>query len=400
MSFLDLLRLAAGTFRGNRRRTLLSLLGVAIGVSSVLLLTSLGEGARRYMENQFASLGSDMLTVFPGRVETTGGIPGMGGAPNDLTIEDARALSLRLSGVRSVAPVVLANDTVAYRQRTRQAAVVGATAELREVRDLEVRRGRFLSEGPWDRGGTEVVLGVELARQLFPFDDPLGKVLRVAGWRMRVVGILSASGMHIGLDLGESAFVPVATAMRMFDRSSLAQVLLQHRPGADPDALVTQIENLVTERHGELDVTVVTQDAVVAGLGSILSMLTLVLAGIAAISLSVAGIGIMNVMLVSVSERTSEIGLLKALGAAPGQILSLFVAEAALLSGIGGLIGLALGWGGVVLLVRAMPAFPASPPAWAVVAAMVTSLLVGVVFGLVPARKAMRLDPVVALGKR
>lgn len=398
MRLVDALSLAGGAVLSNGRRTVLTLLGVIIGVAAVVVLTALGEGALRYVTGQFESLGTNMLGVVPGKTETAGAMPGFGGGvPNDLTLADARALERAIQDAVHVAPMVMANDTVSHGARSRQALVVGTTPGFLPIRRLAVARGTYLPDQPWDRGGPVVVLGHDLARELFGAEDPVGGKVRIGAFRMRVIGVLEERGVQLGIDLDEAAHVPVATGMQLFDRSSLFRVLMDMKAGADLDAAEQRVVSLMAERHGEEDVTVITQDAVLGGLTTILGLLTLVLGGIAAVSLTVAGIGVMNVMLVSVSERTDEIGLLKAIGAAPRQVLTLFLAEAVVLSLTGGVLGLALGWGVVGLARVLWPAFPATPPEWAVIAALGTSFLVGVLFGLVPARRAVRLDPVVAL---
>jgi putative ABC transport system permease protein len=260
--------------------------------------------------------------------------------------------------------------------------------------------GRFLPPLPWDRGAAVAVLGSKLANELFPAQDPVGQVVRIGDWRMRVLGVLAPRGQQLGMDMDDVVVVPVATAMKMLNRPSLFRLLLQVRSHADLDRARDAVVRLISERHGEEDITVITQDAVISAFSSILGALTQALAGIAAISLAVAGVGIMNVMLVSVSERTREVGLLKALGAGRRQILAAFLAEAVLISSTGGALGLALGWAAVQLLVAIYPALPASPPAWAVAAAFGLSVVVGAVFGVLPARRATRLDPVAALAGR
>jgi putative ABC transport system permease protein len=244
------------------------------------------------------------------------------------------------------------------------------------------------------------VLGQTAARELFPGQEPVGRIVRVGDWRMRVVGVLAPRGQQLGVDMDDVAIVPVATAMKMLNRRSLFRLLLQVRTHADLDRAKERVVRLIAERHGEEDVTVITQDAVLSAFTSILGALTRALAGIAAVSLAVAGVGIMNVMLVSVSERTREVGLLKALGAGRRQILAAFLAEAILISSAGGVLGLGLGWVAVELLVAIYPALPASPPGWAVAAAFSLSVAVGAVFGVLPARRATRLDPVAALAGR
>jgi putative ABC transport system permease protein len=378
----------------------MSLLGVAIGVAAVVTLTALGEGARRYVVGQFASIGTNLVIIVPGKTETTGGMPGLGGVPNDLTLEDASALLRTIPEIDKIALVVIGTETVAFQERRRQVAVFGSTHEALEVRHLTVASGRFLPPMEWDRSSPVAVLGQTAARELFPGRDPVGQVVRVGDWRMRVIGVLAPRGQQLGLDMDDVVVVPVASAMKMLNRRSLFRVLLQVRTHADLDRAKERAVRLITERHGEEDVTAITQDAVLGALTSILGALTLALAGIASVSLAVAGVGIMNVMLVSVSERTREVGLLKALGAGRRQILLAFLAEAVLISSAGGLVGLAVGWLAVRGLVFLYPALPATPPAWAVAAALSLSVAVGAVFGVLPARRATRLDPVAALAGR
>jgi len=400
VSFLDVVGFAMRALGGHRLRTGLSLLGVAIGVAAVVTLTALGEGARRYVLGQFASVGTNMVIVLPGKTETAGAMPGIGGVPHDLTLDDALAVARGVREVDKLAPMVVGTETVAYEERRRQVALFGSTHEALEVRRLGIAQGRFLPPLAWDRGAPIAVLGSNTARELFPAADPVGQVVRVGDWRMRVIGVLEPRGQQLGVDMDDVVIVPVATAMKMLNRSGLFRLVIQVRSYADLERTKQAVVRLLRERHGEEDVTVITQDAVVSAFSSILGALTMALSGIAAVSLAVAGVGIMNVMLVSVSERTREVGLLKALGAGRGQILAAFLAEAILISSAGGLLGLALGWAAVLVLVAVYPALPASPPLWAVLAAFSLSVAVGGLFGVLPARRATRLDPVAALAGR
>ena len=398
MSAFDLFRFVTGALSGHRLRTVLSMLGVAIGVTAVVTLTSLGVGAREYVTDQFASLGTDLLIVVPGRSETTGALPGMGGTPRDLTLDDAFSITRRVRGVDEVAPLLLANETVSAGERSRNVAIVGTTAEFVSVRDVRLGRGEFLPAGDWDRGTPVAVLGHQLANELFPVESPIGRVVRIGEYRMRVVGVLADQGVNVGINFDDLALVPVATSLRVFDRTSLSRVMVKVTPGSDLDAVERQIRELLIERHAdEEDFTLITQDALLSSFGAIFNALTLAIAGIAAISLTVAGIGIMNVMLVSVSERTAEIGLLKAVGVRSRQILAAFLLEAVLLSLAGGLLGLAVSWAMLAALGALYPAFPAAAPLWAVLAALGVSVAVGVAFGVLPARGATRLDPIAAL---
>ena len=400
MTARDALGFAGRALRGHRLRSGLSLLGVAIGVAAVVLLTALGEGALRYVTKQFSEIGAEVLIVVPGKTETTGMMPGVAGVPNDLTLADAEAVARRIQGVRRIAPIAMGTETVAYGERRRQVAIVGSTREFFALRRLEVSRGSLLPAADMNRGAALALIGSTVARELFPAQDPLGRVIRVAGLRARVIGVLEPRGTHMGMDLNEVVVLPVATAMRLFNRRSLFRLMVELERYEDLAPKKVEIIALLTERHDEEDVTVLTQDSILESLSSIVRVLTLALAAIAAVSLGVAGTGIMNVMLVSVAERTSEVGLMRAVGVARRQVLAIFLVEAALLSAVGGVLGLVLGWLGTRVLVALYPAMPASPPLWAVVASLVLATTVGVVFGLWPARQATRLDPVRALAPR
>ena len=294
----------------------------------------------------------------------------------------------------------MGNETVAHRERRRQVMILGTTREFLEIRQLKIAKGSSLPAGDLERSSQVVVLGATVADELFGSEPAVGRAVRVGDWRMRVIGVLERRGEQVGFDMDDLVIVPVATGMRIFNRTSLFRVVLGVGAHHDVDAACSRAVAILTERHGEEDVTCITQESVVSSLSSILTALTLALGGIAAVSLAVAGIGIMNLMLVSVSERTREVGLLKAIGAGNGQILAVFLAEAILIASMGGLLGLTLGWASIRILVLVYPAFPASTPPWAVAAALAISVCLGALFGVLPARRAMRLDPVAALAGR
>ncbi len=384
----------------HRRRSALSVLGVMVGVASVVVLTALGEGARRYVTREFASLGTNLLMVMPGKNETTGMFPGAMGVPNDLTLDDARAIRRGVREARLVVPLAMGNETVGYRERRRQVPVAGSTPDFLTVRRLEMGSGSPLPDVDMDRGASVAVLGSKLASELFDRESPLGRIIRIGDWRIRVIGVLAPRGRQLGMDVDDIVLVPVATAMRMFDLSSLFRIMVEARSHADLERIEEQVLAIIAERHDEEDVTCISQDAVVGSLSQILTVLTLAVGAIGAVSLAVAGLGVMNLMLVSVSERTEEVGLLKALGAERRQVLVVFLTEAVLLSTAGALVGLALGWALVRLVVGFYPNFPASPPLWAVASVVVVSVGVGALFGVLPARRATRLDPVAALSGR
>ncbi len=401
MNPVDQFRFAWQALSQNRRRSGLSLLGVAVGVVAVVSLTSIGEGALRYVTDQFVSLGTSIVIVSPGRNETTGGIPfGVGGVPNDLTLADTIAIERRIRSVRVAVPVSFSTDSIDHAERSRRVSIVGVSAEFKRLRRLELAAGSFLPESDRDRGATVVVLGRTVARELFGTENPLGSRVRVGGWRMRVIGVLAERGTQLGMQIDESIFIPTATALRMANKSSVSQIMLELFPKADPESSIEQVKALLIERHGEEDFSFISQDAVLKSLSSILRILNLAVAGIAAVSLAVAGIGIMNVMLVSVSERTSEVGLLKALGANQRQILTIFLVEATLLSVTGGLVGLVLGTVFVAIGNQLYPAVELVTPLWAIVGVMLLSLCTGIVFGVLPAWRAAALDPVAALQGR
>lgn len=399
MRWADLVRFAGGALRGHRLRTALTLLGMAIGVGSVLLLTSLGEGARRYITGEFTSLGSNLLIVVPGKTETAGLAPLISTAPHDLTTADAEALRLRIAAIQRVAPLVVGTATVRAEDRGRDVTVVGTTREMLDIRHLQMSSGRFLPQESPD--AAVCVVGARVQRELFPDRNPLGQLVRIGDWRFRVIGVIAPRGTSIGMDLDEVVEVPIGTGLRLFNRTSLFRILVEVGSHEQIESAREQIVRVLQERHsGVEDVTVITQDSVLDTFDNILRSLTAALAGIAAISLGVAGLGVMNVMLVSVSERTREIGLLKAIGATHGQVAAVFLLEAALLATTGAGLGLLAGESAGRLLQQVYPDLPLATPAWAVPAALSVSGSMGLLFGILPARQAARMDPVAALMRR
>ncbi|NVM22421.1 MAG: ABC transporter permease [Desulfobacterales bacterium] len=397
----DVIQFSIRATLGYPTRTLLMILAMSIGVASVILLTALGEGARRYVTREFSSLGTNLLIVLPGRSETTGGHPPLvGGTPRDLTLEDALSLT-RSSAIRRVAPITVGSAPVSWKYRDREVTILGSTSELFEIRDLSMAQGRFIPSGDPTRGAAVCVMGYRLKKELFGNQSPLGEWTRIGDRRFRVVGVLAKKGQSLGLDMGDVVVAPVASAQALFNTSTLFRILVQANSRDAIPKAKKAILGIIRERHeGEDDITVVTQDAMLSIFDRIFTALTLSVAGIAGISLAVAGILIMNVMLIAVSQRTTEIGLLKAIGAPGRQILRLFLAESAILSLIGAAFGLILAFFGTWALARAFPSFPITVPVWALGAAVGVSLLTGLVFGVLPARRAAKLDPAQALSRR
>ncbi len=401
MRLLDLLRFSTRALVGFRLRSLLTLLAMAVGVAAVMVLTTLGEGARRFVVGEFASLGSDLVVVLPGRSETSGGPPPItGDTARQITLDDARAL-LRSAAVREMAPVLPGGAPVSAGSREREVLIVGTTAAFATVRHLRMHSGSFLPPGDLDQAPAVCVLGATVASELFDNRSPLGEWVRIGDSRFRVIGVLSSEGQSLGLDMSEAVMVPVAAAQTLFNREGLFRVLVQARSRDWLDAASADVARILRERHqGVEDVTIITQDSVLGTFDKLLGALTLAVAAVAAISLVVAGILVMNVMLVSVAQRRPEVGLMKAIGATRGQILKLFLAEAALLSLTGGAIGLVMGVVFAWVLQAVYPSIPWALPLWAAVAALAIALVFGVVFGLLPAWRAAGLDPVGALERR
>ena len=400
MKLTDTLHFATRAATGYPLRTFLMVLAMSIGVAAVVVLTALGDGARRYVVNEFASLGSNLVIVLPGRSETGGFNPvnAVTSTPRDLTVEDAQAI-VRAPAVQRTAPLTIGTSEAVFGGKLRDVTIVGTTADYLNLRRMELSQGRFLpAEEP---NAAVAVIGATIQRELFGLESALGKVLRIGDRRVRVIGVLGSSGQGLGMNADEVVILPVAVAQAMFNTNTLFRILVEAKDRALIEQAKVQAASILKARHdGEEDVTVITQDAVLATFDRILGTLTYGVAGIAAISLAVAGILVMNVMLVAVTQRTGEIGLLKALGAEGQAIRNAFLAEAALLSASGAVVGYLLGQAGAFALRTAIPALPAWPPDWAVIAALGTALSTGLLFGVLPARRAARLNAVEALAKR
>jgi putative ABC transport system permease protein len=401
MKLIDVMQFASASLRGSRARTLLMILAMSIGVAAVVVLTGLGEGARRYVVNQFSSLGTNLVIVLPGRTETAGIGPGMllGQIPRELTLDDAQAL-LRSPAIGRIAPLTMGSSEISRGALNREVVVLGSTSDLLEIRHMSLGQGQFLPPGDIHSSDSVCVLGEKIRSELFGHQQAVGAWVRLGDRRFRVIGVMASQGESMGFNTDEIVIVPVASAHLLFNTSGLFRILVEARSRDAIAAALRDAEQILMRRHsGERDVTVITQDAVLATFDRVLTALTLAVGGIAAISLAVAGILIMNVMLIAVSQRIREIGLLKALGAPAAQIRKLFFAEAILLSGAGSVAGLVLGEAGVAVIGRIYPSLPVAAPWWAVLAALGTALGTGILFSVWPARRAARLDPVMALAR-
>ena len=393
----DLARLALGALRAHRLRSALSMLGIAIGVAAVILLTSIGEGTRVYMLSQFTQFGTNILAVNPGKSKTLG-IPGvLGGTTHKLTIDDAEALA-RIPGVETVVPFAMGQARVEAGERGRSVPVFGSTPDIPVLYRFGARQGGFWPKGDPRRGGPWAVLGPKLARELFGDRSPLGEFVRIAGGRFRVVGVMVPKGEMMGFDIDDVVYVPVASAMRLFDLDELLEIDLIYSNARDTSRVEAEVRRLLTERHDRNeDFSVTTQEAMLQVLGNVMDVVTMAVGAIAGISLLVGATGILTMMWIAVGERTGEIGLVRALGASRGQVQALFLVEAAALAGLGGIAGVAIGLGLGLALRLAVPGLPVETPLRFVLAGLTVSVLTGLVSGVLPARRAAGLDPIEAL---
>lgn len=400
MRLPDLFGFAARSLLRQRFRSAMILVAMALGVSSVVVLTGLGEGARLYVAGEFAGMGTDTLAVLPGRNDTTGGMPPiLGTAPRDLTLRDAEALR-RIPAVSSVAPLLMGVSTLSFGARERDGVVVGTTYDYFGIRTMTLVRGTVFPDLPAEAQPPVAVIGKTMADELFRGRAPVGEWLRIGDRRFRVIGVLGESN-KFGMALGDAVFIPVNHAQALYNTQAMFRVLVQVRPGVSKARMAERVLAVITERHeGEEDVTVISPDAMLKSLDAILGTMTLAVGGIAAISLLVAGILIMNVTLISVAQRTEEIGLLKALGAENRTVRLLFLVEAGLMSAVGGILGVGIGLGLLAAGRALWPSIPFTATPAIVSGALLVALLAGIVFALLPAGRAANLDPVIALTRR
>jgi putative ABC transport system permease protein len=371
-------------------------LGVVIGIASVILLTSLGEGTRRYIVEEFTQFGTHIMSVNKGKA-TTSGMPGLAATVRKLTIEDAEALK-RVRGVEIVLPGAYGTAAVEAGDRSRRVFVAGVTSEMPALFRFGVRQGRFLPPGDPRRGSPQAVLGPKLSRELFGEANPLGERVRIGGRRFLVVGVVEPKGQILGFDMDDRAYIPVAAAQSLFNQDELTEIHILFSRDLPADRVKAEVRRVLMDRHdGDEDFTITTETEMLDVLGRVLSVVSLAVAGIGAISLVVGAIGILTMMWIAVGERTGEIGLMRALGATRRQVLGLFLLEAVMLSVAGGAVGILAGFSLGRLIRSFFPGLPLHTSPGYVVAALAVSLLVGVASGVLPARRAASLDPLEAL---
>lgn len=401
MSALDVARFSSSAIVRHPLRAILILFAIAIGIAAIIILTGLGEGARRFVMSEFSSLGTNLLIVLPGKSET-GGAMGIisGTTTRDLTLDDANSLK-RHSQVKRIAPIVIGAAQISHQQISRESPVIGTTSELLKLRNWKLAQGSFLPANDINRGSAVCVIGYTIAQELFRDRNPVGQHIRIGDRRFRVIGVLGSTGRSLDIDVQKIVAIPAVSAQSLFNTPSLFRILVQTRNSDANERVKKFITETIKSRHqGEEDVTVIAQDALLSTFDKILTSLTLTVTGIGAISLAVAGILIMNIMLVSVSQRTAEIGLLKALGASSKQIQILFLTEATLLTSSGALLGIGLGMIANGIIHQILPQLNNSAPLWSIVAAFIVAVFTGILFGAMPARRAARLNPVQALVHR
>ena len=396
MFFTDIIRLTTSTFVSYRLRSFLTGLGIAIGVAAVILLTSIGEGLHQFVLSEFTQFGTNLIAIQPGKTQTHGASVGVIGSAKLLTLDDAEALR-RVPYVEHVNPSVQGNAEVRAEGKSRRTTVYGVGADFPHTFRLGVQVGAFLPQEDPTQARAFVVLGTKVRQELFGAGNPLGSYLRVGGERYRVIGIMEPKGQVLGFDLDDTVYIPTARAMELFNRSGLVEIQLTYQPSADLDKVVEGIRSVLVARHGRDDFTVLPQQKALEVLGSVLDVITFAVGALGAISLLVGGVGILTIMTMAVSERVGEIGLLRALGARQQQILLLFLSEAMLLSAVGGLAGLGIGIGIAQGLHGLFPAMPVHTPLFFAVLAECSAVLIGLVAGVMPARRAALMDPVEAL---
>ncbi len=392
----DLAAFTFGSVRAHRMRSALTTLGIAVGIGAVVLLTSIGEGINRFVLAEFTQFGTTIIGINPGKATTFGASAGIFNTVRPLSIDDAEALG-RAPYVEAVVPLVQGNAEVESGRLKRRTTIYGVGSEFPAAFSFAIASGAFLPADDPRAPRALAVLGSKLKSELFGDASPLGARIRVGGVRYRVVGVMEPKGQVLGFDLDDTVYIPAARALEMFNRESLMEIDLMYTEGADVDEVVAAIERILISRHGGEDFTITTQQQMLDVLDSVLDVLTFAVGALGGISLLVGGVGIFTIMIIAVRERTAEVGLLRALGATPLQVQLLFLAEAIVLAAAGGLAGLALGAGGAWLLGLAVPALPVHTPLLFVALAEAVAAAIGLVAGVMPARQAAKLEPVVAL---
>ena len=396
MTWADSIHLALRALAAHRLRSFLTLLGIAVGIAAVILLTSIGEGVHRFVLAEFTQFGTNIVELQPGKTAASGGPGGLQTTVRLLTVDDARALE-RVPDVVAVTPVVWGNSELDANGRTRRTLVYGVGPAMQEAWRMKVRVGSFLPSEQAESARALIVLGPKGKQELFGAESAIGQRVLVGGSQFRVVGVMEPKGQFLGIDLDDTAYVPVARALELYNREGLLRINLAYREGASAARVAEAARKVMIARHGREDFTLVTQEDMLRTLSKILDVLTAAVGALGGISLLVGGVGIATIMTIAVTERTNEIGLLKALGAPARTILGIFLGEAVAVAAIGGAAGLALGIGIAQLARLVLPALPVHTPWSFALLAEIVAVLIGLAAGVLPARRAAQLDAVEAL---
>lgn len=394
MDFIEVASSALEAIKTNKLRSGLTTLGIIIGVASVILLISLGTGLRNYITDQFEQLGSNLLFVIPGKVGAGGRGPG-GTTINKLNLKHVELVKRKVKGLEGVVPTIQQFTTVKYQNKVlKDTTIIGTNEQFPDVVNQSATRGKFFDKTQSDSGKKVAVVGKTVVEDLFAEKNPLGERIDIKGQKYQVLGVLKEQGSTFGFDQDNVVVVPFTAAQRQFGVNQVNNIYAKAQKTADVEKVADSLKRVLLEDLSEDDFSVLTASQTLSTIQGILRVISSTLAGIAAISLVVGGIGISNIMLVSVTERTREIGLRKAVGAKSQDILFQFLTEAVTLSILGGLIGLLLAGIGTVIISRFIPA---TISGWSVFIAFGFSILVGVIFGVAPAIRAARLEPIEAL---
>ena len=401
MLFKECFGMAVNALLANKLRSLLTMLGIIIGVGAVIAMVSIGMGVRTSVADSFASLGSNMLIIMPGSTNH-GGVRGAAGSRKSLKYDDAKAIESKIKGIDYVSPTVSSSYQVVNGNLNWTTSVEGVTPELMQIRALKVENGSFISASDMNKRSRVAVIGPTVAANLFGAENPVGQNIRINNQPFKVIGITASKGQSIGQDQDDVIYIPLTTAQeRMLAITHIHSVNIQVSSPEKMDQVQAEIENLLRQRHHiragmEDDLTVRNMTSLMESFTENTNMITLLLGSIASISLLVGGIGIMNIMMVSVTERTREIGIRKALGATSSNVLMQFMIESMVIGIVGGVIGIASG----ILLSKAIGAFGGLTTTVDILPVLVSfsfAVGIGLFFGIYPARKAARLDPIDAL---
>ena len=396
MKFQDLFVFSSYSVISQKMRSFLTSLGIAIGVVCVIFLTGLGQGLQTYIVSQFTQFGSNIIGISPGKTETMGMPLGVFGTVKPLTFEDAKALE-RLPVIDVAVPVSAGNGEIEYGEKMRRSMVVGTGADYDVIVDATDMLGEYLPHDNPKSPRSLAVLGPKMRDELFGDINPLGEIVRVNSERFRVIGVLPPKGDFLGFDLDDSIYIPMAKFQSMFNLNNFQEIDVVHYERYATEEAVASIKRLIIDRHGSEDVTITTQANMLETLNDIMQWLKFTVAAFGGISLLVGGVGIFTIMTVAVNERTSEIGVLRAVGASQKKIRDVFLLESIFLAILGALLGLSIGFAAVYVSLIFYPDMPIAIAWDYIVYAVLISLSIGLIAGFLPARAAAQLDPVEAL---